>query len=53
MLIAAVIRRGRGFLPDGQTVLTPGDKVIVVTAEHTLLELDDILTPESRRESRL
>ncbi len=53
VLIAAVIRGGRSFLPDGQTILSPGDKVIVVTADHTILELDDILTPEGRKELRL
>jgi trk system potassium uptake protein TrkA len=53
VLIAAVIRNGRSFLPDGQTVLAPGDRVIVVTVEHKLLDLDDILIPENRRETRL
>ena len=53
ILIAAVIRKGRSFPPDGQTVLEPGDRVIVITTEYRLLDLDDILTAESRRERRL
>ena len=53
ILIAAVIRGGRSFPPDGQTELMPGDRVIVVTAEHKLLDLDNILVSEDRRESRL
>ena len=53
VLIAAVTRKGRSFPPDGQTELIPGDRVIVVTAEHTMLDLDDILVPENRRAARL
>ena len=53
ILIAAVIRRGKSFLPDGQTMLLPGDRVIVVTTEYTMLNLDDILIQESRKEFRL
>ncbi len=44
VLLAAVVRDGRSFLPDGQTVLTPGDRVIVVTANRTIVELDEILS---------
>ncbi len=43
VLLAAVIRDGRSFLPDGKTVLAPGDKAVVVTAGHNILNLDDIL----------
>ncbi len=46
VLLAAVIRMGKSFLPDGQTVLLPGDRVIVVTAGRTVLSLDDILSGE-------
>ncbi|MBR4474447.1 MAG: Trk system potassium transporter TrkA [Oscillospiraceae bacterium] len=52
ILIAAVIRRGRSFPPDGQTALEPGDKVIVVTANCKLWDLDDILISEGRKEHR-
>ena len=44
VLLAAVIRAGSSFLPDGQTVLLPGDRVIVVSANRTIVELDDILS---------
>ena len=52
ILIAAVIRRGQSFPPDGQTALEPDDKVIVVTANCTLRDLDDILVSEGRKEHR-
>ena len=48
VLLAAVIRGGKSFLPDGQTLLLPGDRVIVVTAERTIVELDDILVKSGR-----
>jgi hypothetical protein len=34
-------------------VLEAGDRVIVVTCSYRLLDLDDILTPEGRKERRL
>ena len=43
VLICAVVRGGRSFLPDGKTSLAPGDKAIVVTAGRSVLVLDDIL----------
>ncbi len=43
VLLAAVVRGGKSFTPDGKTVLNPGDKVIVITTGHDILELDDIL----------
>lgn len=43
VLLAAVVRGGKSFTPDGKTVLNPGDKAIVVTAGHSILDLDDIL----------
>ena len=43
VLLASVIRRGKSFLPDGKTSLAPGDKVIVVTAGHSISDIDDIL----------
>lgn len=48
VLLAAVIRSGGSFLPDGQTMLFPGDRVIVVTANRTVVELDDILSASGR-----
>ena len=43
VLLAAVVRGGKSFLPDGRTVLEPGDRAVVVTAGRDLLNLDDIL----------
>ncbi len=49
VLIAAVIRSGKSFLPDGRTALLPGDRIIVITANHNILDLDDILSSDGRR----
>lgn len=43
VLIAAVVRGGKSFLPDGKTALHPGDRAVVVTAGRSVLKLDDIL----------
>ena len=43
LLLAAVIRDGKTFLPDGKTVLASGDKVVVVTAGRNIMNMDDIL----------
>ena len=48
VLLAAVIRSGRSFLPDGYTTLLPGDRVIVISANRTIAELDDILLKSGR-----
>ncbi len=43
VLLAAVIRAGKSFLPDGKTVLDAGDKVVVVTTGRDITDLDEIL----------
>lgn len=43
VLLAAVIRGGSSFLPDGRTMLAPGDKAVVVTVGRSVFKLDDIL----------
>ena len=43
VLLAAVVRGGKSFTPDGKTVLNSGDKAIVITAGNSILDLDDIL----------
>jgi trk system potassium uptake protein TrkA len=43
VLICAVTRGGRSFLPDGNTALEPGDKAIIVTAGRSVFRLDDML----------
>ncbi len=42
-LIAAVIRGSKSILPDGGTVIQPGDHAIVVSAAGKLQTLDDIV----------
>ena len=48
VLLTTVIRGGKSFLPDGQTVLKPDDRVIVITANRTIVELDDILSASGK-----
>ena len=43
VLISAVVRGGKSFLPDGKTALQPGDKAVVITAGSSVVTLDDIL----------
>ncbi len=43
ILLAAVTRNGKSFIPDGGTVLAPGDRTVVITAGIRLTQLDDIL----------
>ena len=43
VLLAAVVRDGKSFLPNGSTSLHPGDRAIVVTANQNILTLDAIL----------
>ena len=42
-LIAAVIRGSKSILPDGGTVILPGDHAIIVSAAGKLEKLDDII----------
>lgn len=43
VLLAAVVRDGKSFLPNGNTALAPGDRAVIVTAGHQILSLDEIL----------
>ncbi len=43
ILLAAVTRNGKSFIPDGSTVLSPGDKTVVITSGIRVRQLDDIL----------
>lgn len=47
ILIAAIIRDGKGMIPDGNSVIRPGDRAIVITTNAGLNSLDDILSEES------
>ncbi len=43
LIIAALIRENNVIYPNGETVLEPGDSVIVMTTNEQLCDLDDIL----------
>jgi len=43
VLLAAVVRGGKSFLPDGSTALAAEDRAVVVTARRQIYSLDDIL----------
>ena len=42
-LISCIIRGNNVIIPGGRDVILPGDSVIVVTVNHKLNDLDDIL----------
>ncbi len=43
ILIAGILRNRKAMVPTGDSVILPGDKVIVISAEHTLYDLEDII----------
>ena len=43
ILICSIIRGGKSILPDGNTVILPGDHAILVTAAGRLKSLDEIV----------
>ncbi len=43
MLVAAIVREGKTIIPDGNTSIHAGDRVIVMAKSFFLHELDDIL----------
>ncbi len=45
ILIAGIIRGRKTIIPSGDDVILPGDRVIVLAAEHKLRDLADIVTP--------
>ena len=46
VLIGAVIRDGKSLIPNGATMLQPGDHAVIVTASGRLTGLDQILEGE-------
>ena len=42
ILIAVVIHQGRVIIPDGSSVITAGDTVILVSRSHGVLDINDI-----------
>lgn len=43
LLIAGIIRGRRAIIPSGSDMIMPGDRVVVLTAEHKLYDLTDAL----------
>lgn len=43
LLIAGIIRGRRAIIPSGDDMIMPGDRVVVLTAEHKLYDLTDAL----------
>ena len=45
-VVGAVIRDGKSLIPNGATMLQPGDHAVIVTASGRLTGLDQILEGE-------
>lgn len=43
ILLAGIIRGGKTIIPDGDDIILPNDKVIVIAGEHRLNDLYDII----------
>lgn len=43
ILISGILRNRKAIVPTGDSVILPGDKVIVISAEHRLYDLADII----------
>lgn len=43
ILIAGILRNRKAMVPTGDSIILPGDKVIVISAEHRLYDLADII----------
>jgi trk system potassium uptake protein TrkA len=43
VLVASIIRRGKCRVPSGNDAIELGDRVVVVTTNHGMHELKDIL----------
>lgn len=43
ILIAGIVRGRKPIIPSGSDLILPGDKVIVMTAGHVLMDLSDII----------
>ncbi len=46
VLLGCVIHNGSSAIPDGRTVIRPGDKAVVITTDRSIRALDDILRTE-------
>ena len=45
-LLVYVLHQGKGSVPNGDTVIHPGDKAVVITTNRAIRALDEILAPE-------
>lgn len=52
LLIAALVRKGKVIIPDGNDKIMPGDNVIVVTTNKKLNDLDDIYAQRAARPNK-
>ena len=43
ILIAGIVRHKKPMIPTGNDVIMPGDKVVVIAADHKLGDLSDIM----------
>ncbi|MBO5543607.1 MAG: Trk system potassium transporter TrkA, partial [Oscillospiraceae bacterium] len=43
LLIACIVRNGRIITPGGSDTIEPGDAVVVITTQHGLEDIRDIL----------
>ena len=48
VLVASIIRRGKCRVPSGNDAIELGDRVVVVTTNHGMHELKDILNPQPK-----
>ena len=42
ILIAVLVHQGQIIIPDGSSVISGGDTVIIVSREHKILDINDI-----------
>ena len=43
VLLSCVVRGGVSYIPDGRTVIEPGDRAVVITTDRAIRTLDEIL----------
>ena len=42
ILVAVLVHQGQIIIPDGSSVISDGDTVIIVSREHKILDINDI-----------
>ena len=48
VLIAVIVREDQVIIPDGAAFIQEGDSVIIVSKEHTILDVNDIFETSIR-----